>query len=111
MIDISKVSGNQIDRANILHSSGIGKTARGHTFGSTSAETFSKRLHTEANRTHIGSYGSANVHYDHRAALRPFSSGTRADITPASRHGRSAPVMPQRTFRDSTHHRFDPYSG
>lgn len=111
MIDISKISGNQIDRASILHSSGIGKAVHGHAFGASSSETFATRQTTEANRRHIGNYGSANVHSDHRTSVRPFSSGARADITPTRGGGRPTGAAPQRTFHDASRQRFDPYSG
>ena len=112
MIDISKISGNQIDRSSILHSSGIGKVAHGNTFGATSSETFAARRITEANRAHVGSYSSANLHSDHRVRVRPFSGGSRADITPP--RGGAAKPKPQqstvRAFKEPANRRFNPFS-
>jgi len=110
MIDISKISGNQIDRASMLHSSSISKAAHGSSFGATSSETFETRRLTEVNRAHVGNYGSANVHTDHRVRVRPFSGGSRADITPQRSGGARLQQGPVRAFQEPTSRRFSPYS-
>ncbi|QQS22033.1 hypothetical protein IPM09_00550 [Candidatus Saccharibacteria bacterium] len=125
-------------QSGIIHSSGFAKVADGNTasFGASSTETFSQRLHTEHNRQHIQSFGNAGVLHGYRmeakaampvnrqganltygADTAPLRSGNRASLghvdTGSTRQslnarGSTRLAVPTR-FKEPTPRHYNPY--
>ncbi|HRC27952.1 MAG TPA: hypothetical protein PKV96_01025 [Candidatus Saccharimonas sp.] len=72
----TKFSNNQ---SGVMHSSGLARVADGDaaSFGATSAESFSQRLHIEHNRQHVQSFGNAGVLHGYRMEAKTQTLGNR----------------------------------
>ena len=92
--------GQPIDRADILHTNALGKMAQGKPV------SFEARRLQDSQRSVIGAYTSAGVHNVRTfgsTPARPFSTGTRPDVSPTR-------AIPSRPTPPAPPQKYNPYA-